>query len=517
MAGFLDFVRTPFRSVSRLAIDALEWTTARLRNLQYASKNDFRGRTIDYTQIIPRIPDVYSGALGDTDPVLEEAGDAGYDLIYGDHSIVTHMDDLCLTVAASDFTFYSEDEDSKKLIPALARLALNPPKWASLVSDLPHALVQGVRIAALVMEAIYNQGKDRWEVRPKDFIVKNKARFAPLRPDWSRMAMVDDGNLMEMNAINVRSGFAKELPRDHFIVGVWRDREDRLGWGAGLGPILYKLAYIRDRLIHILCRSVEMHGGGVRYALLSENPDTYKGQSADDDSAVKGSVLDSLRYMNSFDASVFPAFVKDVRVAFPTPGSIEAVQGAITNYFEHAVAKLITGTTVVSSNTQGTAGATRVLAETERIRKQYVLNWVCEVLQKDYVELLAACNPWIFREAGVGFDTRLPRLVGTVPGGHNRLEEAQIVAQMKVPVLLTDIYRRTGFRQPTAEQIENGEVYDPTAMEKQQMEFDQQVAGTKGDLGDGGRPVNQKHADRNKAGNAAKSKKQAAGEPVATP
>ena len=514
MAGFLDFVRLPFRAVSRVAIDALEWTTARLRNLQNSTKSNFRGITIDHTQIIPRIPDVYTGLLNDTDPVLEEAGAAGYDLIYGDHEIVRAMDDLCLTVAASDFTFYSEDKESQKLIPALSRIALNPPKWSALVSDLPHALIQGVRIFSMVFEPVWVASANRWEMRPKDFIVKNKARFAPLRPDWTRMALIDEGTLLEMNQIGVRAGFAREIPRDHMIVGVWRDREDRLGWGAGLGPILYKLAYIRDRLIHVLCRAVEMHGGGVRYALLSENQQTYQGQSASDDAAAKNSVLDALRYMNSFDASVFPAFVKDVRVAFPTPGSIEAVQNAITGYFEHAVAKLITGTTMISGGQSGTAGGARVLSETERIRKQYVVNWVTEVLQRDYVQRVADFNPWIYKEAGVGFDTPLPRLVGTVPGGHNRLEEAQIIAQMKVPVLLTDIYRRTGFRQPTEEQIKSKEVYDPSAMDL--MKLQSEPSGTKGDLNDPGKQANSKHADRNKDGNALKAKAQSDATPPVT-
>ena len=486
---FVNFIRSPLGQAHNVPDRAGTDRAGTLLHNRYNETDKNRHWvSIDVNEIIPRMGQIFNDLYKDTDLVLEEAGQEGLDFIYANPEVERNMTDLGLAVALSRWKFAAKTEDQKKLVPFLTDLFLDAPGFQAMTSDMVYALIENVRMHYMIWNPV--EMDDHFEFQPASFIAKEKWQFAPATPDWSEMYLVDNGYTNDPT-LGVRSGFKKRVERKNFILGIWRNREIKNGWGNGIGAHLYRLALINDRLQQIFVRSIEVQGGGVRTVEI--DPDAIEGKTAAQQNTFMASLMTAVRRAMSFDSIPMPVGTK-LNVVFPPAGAIETIQKAIQSYYDNMIAKLISGTSQ-TSDTTGSApvstGQSRALSNSERMRRQYLANWVAETLNRDYISRGVELNSWIFRKAGVSPKTKIPPLVASVRGGHDRLEEAQILATIRVPVLKREAYDRLEYTEPSEEQIKNGEVYDPL-----EGQFTLQPSGTKNQLDRTEGPAKSEQEDR---------------------
>jgi hypothetical protein len=190
--------------------------------------------TRDISAMIPRFEDVIYGHILDPDEVLLKDPD-GYTKIYQDDQITTSLDNFVLPVAQAKWSFEATESDSQRLIPILTEVALKMRGFKQMLIEAAHAIITGIRIVRPVWKPTSHRGYNALTVKQWGF--KDKRRFAPGDPDWEHMYLIDQG------VVNTGTftGFQKPLQRDWYILFQWRNTEDRLGWGAGVGLRLLKL------------------------------------------------------------------------------------------------------------------------------------------------------------------------------------------------------------------------------------------------------------------------------------
>lgn len=415
--------------------------------------------TRDITRLIPQATDILDGLLRDVDEVLEY--DAGaYDEIYDDDQIATSLDNAFLPVAQAKFSFGATRSDSKKLIPYLTDNVLARPGWVTLIQDLCHAEVTGVRLSRMVWA---NEGNYRDPVfNVVKFIPKDKRRFRIGDPDWENLYLVDPGQFGTGNAgVYSSVGFRKPVERDNFIVHRWRNTEDRNGWGKGIGARLYRLAKYRKPLIHLFLQALENMGGGLRYVEADGNQ--LKAYTPADYLSLATAVQTVLDEAKSGDTVVLPPGFK-ANLHFPPDSVGKSIQSAVDDYFDAVIERTINGIDRKQDQSRlGSAQLGKEMSKTAWRRHQFRGTLIAETLGPNYVRVWVKNNPWIYDAAGVDYGTPLPKLNVMVPGGEALLERAQVVNQCRGPVLKSEYYEAHGLTEVTQSDIDAGMVIEPGA------------------------------------------------------
>ena len=443
-----------FRKLANESLHADQVSQLRLQLLQHE-----RDRlTKDVTRVIPQLADIIDGLIRDTDELLQSDPDA-YEEIFDDDQIATSLDNAFLPVAQSMFTLEPSGVDSAKLVGSLREFALHAPGWTRMVQDLCYAEVTGLRIQRMLWRNVGTLKEPIWAI--DKFLPKDKRRFRPGDQEWNNIYLIDSGqSAFGQSGAQGATGFRKPLVRENFIVHRWRDTEERLGWGKGIGPRLYRLAKYRRPLIHLLMQTLENSGGGIRFVEL--DVETLRGKSQPEMTSMMNAIRDSVGNAISGDAVVLPPGAKP-NIFFPPSTAGTVIQEAVDGYIDQQVQKTVLGVTLIED--QGRVGSFALGKEhskTAHRRMQFRADQIAETLTDDYIKVFARNNPWIFTRAGVPITTPVPRMRAFVPGGESIKEKTEVINTCKRDVLLTDYYNAYELTAPTKEEIDAKQTFVPT-------------------------------------------------------
>lgn len=452
--GMISGIRRAFRALAKPVLRVDKEAQKRLKLLP--RERDLLTR--DVTRLIPQLIDVLDGLLRDTDDVLQTDPDA-YDIIFDDDQIATSIDNAFLPVAQARWSFTSRSAEQAALASVLNEFVFLANGFDAMIQDALYAEICGVRIERMIWR---NAGDLRDPVfLVRDFVPKDKRRFRPADENWENMYLVDAGNIPQgIAGVQLNSGFRKPLVRENYIVHRWRNTEERLGWGKGIGARLYRLAKYRRPLIHLLLQTLENSGGGIRF--VETEGQAFVGRNVTEQTEFVEAVKKQLSNAISGDTIVLPPGVK-ANLFFPPDSVGKAIQEAVDGYIDQQIAKTISGATLQEDQAKvGSYALGKEHSKTTHRRMQFRADRLCETLDHDYVRVFALYNPWIYDRAGVPIDTPLPKLKAAVPGGDGIEERARVINMSKAPVLLSEYHEAHGTTQPTQEQIDAGETLVPS-------------------------------------------------------
>lgn len=452
MPGVETFGKIGAKYVPQRRPDGTTWLQKQVQERRDPDSRDFK--SLDIARLLPRTSQLLSGLIKDPDSVLD-ADPEGYAVVYGDDQIATSLDNAFLPIAAADWRFVADDPQSEKLVGPLTRLALKRvPGWSAMIMHLCQARVMGASLIRVVWK--FQKRRGRYEGRPIEFTPYDKRQFAIDRPEWdaNSMFLIDDGSNPRLGQI---FGFAKAVDRENYIVSQWRNTQDRFGYGQGIGDRLYRMAKWRKPIIRLLLQTLEAHAGGVRVATVNSDV----GMDESKQTRIMNSVQQQFANAISLDTVTMP-FGVDLKVIFPPGDLLRSIKDMVDGFLNPQISKLINGVTLTEQPGEvGSYALGQVHAAQQHLRIQSHANTIAEELNRDYIPQILENNPHLYDEAGVPRDTEPPTLVAMVPGGHDRMKAAQLVAtlnQAGVDLVESDVYEQTGFERPTDEHRASGQI-----------------------------------------------------------
>lgn len=402
----------------------------------------------------PRIADTIYGLIRDPDGVLAKDPD-GYRTIYQDDQIATSLRKLTLKVANCDWKLTGEEPDTQALAAAARSLCVGLPGWDTMVRQACYAMAEGVRIIRVLWEPCTINGHPA--MRPAKFVARDKRKYRPEDAEWKKIWFCDDFQ----SATLTNRPPEQEEPRDYYIIPVWQDDEERLGFGDGVGERLYKVAVIRRELLKLFWEAMETTIGGIRVLTFDFN--VWQNLPASEQTALREAAVDAINNAISFDTVDLPPGTT-FQIHFPSAEALEAFRASLKQYLDEMPQKLLLGTVMSEgSSEKGSLGFGLYLDHESRLQVQAIVDWLAESFTRDLLGQIFLYNPWLYEVAAVSRGTPLPRYVGTVRGGADHTAGMGLAQQHRGHMLKTQYEELTGITIPSEEQISNRETIEIAA------------------------------------------------------
>jgi len=320
--------------------------------------------------------------------------------------------------------------------------------------NLTDAVIRGSAYAMLygdyrTWSPVVGRGKDARKLPPKRWWLPDGMQDIDRRRMELRMCAED--NQIRWHLANVSSGFAEwePVPDDasHFVRWVYKDSEERLGYGRGVGEALYfPWAYKVSALQQVL-RGIERWAGGVTVAKLDQD---RQGSIDRDNDTIQQQVEENLaRQLSSGVVTVAVGEEVDFRNG-PTAGLGEALR--VIEYADNKIISLCMGSNMPFGG-GGEAGS-YARAETEADASaeylKYDIRVFEEVLTESVVRTVYNLNRHHLRDMGLG-GARCPRLK---LGKQAQMDPQTAIAVIQgaqavgLKISTEEAYEKTGFARP---------------------------------------------------------------------